>query len=173
MFLIVCIIHGWNHYLYLNWLLVRDSYVDVLLMRWSLWPGRARQLEFLVDWQPRDRRTLLMCFSRRIYESSFFPSCNSEAAGSYRNVQACVASLSTLLISTFWPLYQLESFWITCQNCRSKDNQTSHLWIEFFFSTCCDNYFNGFFFCCLLVLSDICLFIMDREISCLLFKNKM
>lgn len=70
LFLAVCVkddIWRWYHPMYLNSVLVWQLGSYVLLMGWSLWPERVRQLEILVDWQPRDQRNLLMCLSRNIY----------------------------------------------------------------------------------------------------------
>ncbi len=120
----------------------------------SLWPERTRQLEILVDWQPRDWRTLLMCFSRHIYNWSFeLRSRNSH--GSYRNkqtdfllVNACCCYHWTFgnIIWTFESRSKLQQ--------QREPNITLLNWIItqlVFFLACCDNHYYGK--CFLFVLS--------------------
>lgn len=167
-------IWGWYHLMYLTWLLVwrLGSYVDMLLMGWSLWPERARQLEILVDWQPRDQRNLLMCLSRHIY-NWFFSSCVSDTDVLTDMLQVCACCC---YYQTCYKLGLLNHV----PNYSSNENQTSRPWIDFshsLFSSWPVVITITMEKCFLFVLSSkvlsvICLFIMDREISCLLLKNK-
>lgn len=153
-------------------------------VRWSLWPERARQLEILVDWQPRDQRNLLMCLSRRIYNWFFFIFVGlGPVFQTQRRLQVCACCCC----------YQTRSgnrisldFWVTFQITAAKRTKLLRPWIEFFtrlvfFLAYCDKHTdrkeekNYFFFICIKsskVLS-LCLFIMDREISCLLLKKNV
>lgn len=154
----------------------------------SLWPERARQLEILVDWQPRDWKTLLMCFSRRIYNWFFvsFRSCDLQTAMNLTETytQTCYKFVHAVVdIRLVFDNYISLDFWLTFQITAAK--RTKHYTLDLNFHTTCFSSWpvvititmeNVFFFCffCIKsfkVLSVICLFIMDREVSCLLLKK--
>lgn len=122
---------------------------QLLLTGFRLWPERARQLEILVDWQPRDRRTLLTCFSRHIYDSFFFffllktqlELWNMQTNGEFTHA---VDIYIYIYISNPWPLYKLWRFCNHVPNCCLIENQTSCLQIEISLSACCGNQYIDF-----------------------------
>lgn len=128
-------IWGWYHSLYLNRHLVWQlgSYVDMLLMGFSLWPERARQLEILVDWHPRDWKTLLMCFSRHIY-NWFLELWSRNSCGSYRHLQTCCKFVhAVVVIRLVFGNYISSNLWIVFQITAAK--RTKHHTLELSFHT--------------------------------------